>query len=209
MAMTMLRYDEKELIGCLQPLPNRLRVAFAAACAERQILNYLGFCNTTGRGDPSILVNALRCVWNDMEKTSVPTGGLQGCLDACMALLPEEDQGILDEHGYADDAVMAVAVAIRALLTSDVQEAVAAANTAYSALDERVAEILEIRSIGKSEEAQILAHPLVQAELERQRADLLLLQEIAKNPASEQEGIAELRRRAQADARVFFNPAPK
>jgi hypothetical protein len=165
----MLRYDKKALIGRLQHLPNRLRVAFAAACAERQAL-----------------------------KKPIPTVELRAWLDACMALLPEEDQGILDEH--------AVAQTIRAFLTSDAQEAAAAAGVAYSALDERVTEVLGIESIGKNEEAQILAHPLVQAEFERQQVDLLQLQKIAKNPTGEREGVAEIRRRAQADAKAFFGP---
>jgi uncharacterized protein YjaG (DUF416 family) len=201
----MLRYDERALIRCLQHLPNRLRVAFAAACAERQALNYLGFCRATGQGNPFTLAGALGCVWDGIEKGPVPTVALQGWLDACMALLPEEDQGILDEHGYADDAVIAVANTIRALLTANVQEAVAAAEVAYSALDERVAEVLGIQSIGRNEEARILAHRLVQSEFQRQQADLLQLQKVAGNPASERLGIAEIRHRAQADAKMFFS----
>jgi len=76
-------------------------------------------------------------------------------------------------------------------------------------LDEYVSDRLNLGSIGQKEEAQILTHPLVQAELERQRGDLLRLQEIAKNPTSEKEGIAELRRRAQADSVAFFGQSPK
>ena len=76
-------------------------------------------------------------------------------------------------------------------------------------MDEYVCELLNIRSIGQNEEARILAHPLVQAEFGRQRLDLLRLQEIANNPASEREGIAELRHRAQVDAKVFFGSEPK
>jgi hypothetical protein len=127
-----------------------------------------------------------------------------------MALLPKEDA---DDHCllgyYAEDAVSATVYAIEARLKTDACKAAESACVAYSSLDEYVSHILKIRSIGQKEETQILTHPLVQAEFKRQRADLLRLQEIAKNPAGEREGIAELRRGAEADARSFFGPEPK
>ena len=129
-----------------------------------------------------------------------------------MSLLPNEDlgDGDLCLLGYfAEDAVAAVAYAIETRLKSDPCEAVESARRAYNALDEYVSHILKIRSIGQNEETQILTHPLVQAEFKRQRADLLRLQEIANNPTGEREGIAALRRSAEADARSFFGPEAK
>jgi uncharacterized protein len=208
--MPILRFDKSALIAQLEWLPNRLRVAFAAVCAERQLPNYFRFSDAAKQGSPERLVAALSRVWDDIEGRPMGSTELNGCLDTCMSLLPKED-----EYGdcllgyYAEDAVAAIAYAIEARLKSDAHDAAESARRAYSALDEYVSDRLNLGSIGQKEEAQILTHPLVQAELERQRVDMLRLQEIAKNPTSEKEGIAELRRRAQADARVFFGPVPK
>jgi uncharacterized protein len=208
--MSTLQFDKDALIAQLERLPNRLRVAFAAACAERQLPNYIRFSKASGEGNPERLVGALRRVWEDIEGTPVGLAELRDWLDSCMSLLPKEDldDGHLCLLGYfAEDAVAAVAYAIEARLNCDPREAVESARRAFTALDEYVSDMLNIRSIGQKEEAQILTHPLVQAESKRQRVDLVHLQEIAKSPASEKEGIGDLRRRAQADAKIFFGPA--
>jgi uncharacterized protein YjaG (DUF416 family) len=206
----MLSFDKTALIAQLERLPNRLRVAFAAACAERQLPNYFRFAEATGQESRHRLFGALRCVWEDIEGRPVGSSGLRECLDTCMSLLPKEDEGDLYRLGcYAEDAVAAVAHAIEARLKSDAHEAAESAHKAYAALDEYISELLNFRSIGRNEEATIVAHPLVQAEFQRQREDLIRLQDIAKNPASEREVIAELRRRAEADAKIFFDLEPK
>ena len=170
------------------------------------------FSKASGEGSPGRLASALRRVWEDIDGAPAGSAELKACLDTCLSLLPNEDLGDGDLcllGYYAEDAVAAVAYAIETRLKSDPREAVEAARRAYNALDEYVSDMLDISSIGQKEETQILTHPFVQAEFERQRADLLRLQEIAKNPAGEREGIAELRRRAEADARSFFGPEPK
>jgi uncharacterized protein len=205
--MSILRFDQKLLLARLERLPNRLRVTFAAACAERQLPNYLRFVITTGQGNPERLVGALRCLWEDVEGRTSDSTELKGYLNACMSLLPEDEEDDLGVISYyAEDAVSAVVYAIEARLSSDIRAAVESAQVAYSSLDEYVSGMLQFQSIGKNQEAQILAHPLVQAEFQRQRADLLELQEIAGKPADERAGIAEIHRRAQADAKTFFGP---
>ncbi|MGB8274859.1 MAG: hypothetical protein WCF16_06255 [Alphaproteobacteria bacterium] len=54
--------------------------------------------------------------------------------------------------------------------------------------------------------ARIDAHALAQAELARQQADLAQLHDAAARLTNEDETIAELHRRAQGDAKVFFDP---
>lgn len=210
--MPTLQFDKSALIAQLERLPNRLRVAFAAACAERQLPNYIRYSKASGEGSPERLASALRRVWEDIDGAPAGSAELKACLDTCLSLLPNEDLGDGDLcllGYYAEDAVAAVAYAIETRLKSDPREAVEAARRAYTALDEYVSEILNVESIGPKEEAQIQAHPLVQIEFKRQRADFLRLQEIAKNPAGEREGIAELCRRAEADSRSFFGLEPK
>ncbi len=37
----MLTFDRKQLMNQIEPLPKRLRIAFAAACAQRQAPHYV------------------------------------------------------------------------------------------------------------------------------------------------------------------------
>src|SRR5258708_21682150 len=171
--MSILRFDAIALLAQLERLPNRLRVAFAAACAERQLPNYFRFSEATGQGNPEVLVAALRFLWKDIEGRPVGSIELKDCLERCMSLLPEED--VVDLYGfgyYVEDAVAAVAYAIEARLKSDAHDAVESARVAYSALDEYVSATLNLRSIGQDDEARLIAHRLVHAEYERRRTDL-------------------------------------
>ena len=65
--MSILHFDKSALIAQLDRLPNRLRVAFAAACAERQLPNYARFSEATGEESPKRLEDTLRRVWDDIE----------------------------------------------------------------------------------------------------------------------------------------------
>jgi uncharacterized protein YjaG (DUF416 family) len=207
--MSMIRFDEQDLVRQLQRMPNRLGVAFAAACAERQFPNYLRFSNATKHGNPNLLMRALRCVWDDIEGSSESPTLLREHLALCMSLLPSDDKGDFFRLAYyAEDAVAAVAYAIEARLRSEVEEAVEAARRAYAALDEHVSTILDIQIIDQEQEERMVSHPLIQAELCRQQADLSQLQKIASGMINETDGIADLRRRAQSDAKVFFGPEP-
>jgi len=205
--MPVLRHDERDLWKQLERMPNRLRVAFAAACAQRQVPNYVRFTEVAGQGRPDVLIGALCCLWDDLLGRQATENNLQQQLDACMSLLPDEE----DAHGrlayYAEDAVSAAAYAIGARLSSDIQKVIWAAQMAYDALDEFVgAEKPDSEPVDQKEEERIRSHPLVQAELMRQRVDLAQLQKIEVGSISDREGIAEVRHRAQGDARKFFGP---
>jgi uncharacterized protein YjaG (DUF416 family) len=203
--MSILHYDEKGLVGQLERLPDRLRVAFAAACAQRQVPSYFRFSKAAGQGNPDLLVRAVNCLWDDLEGKPASEGQLQQQLDSCMSLLPDPQQDYDGLAYYAEDAVSAAAYAIRARLEFNVQEAVWAAEMAYNALDEFVgAEPAGGVDFDQEEEERRRSHPLVQAELRRQRDDLAQLQKIAAGSISERVGVEELRRRAQADATGFF-----
>jgi alkylation response protein AidB-like acyl-CoA dehydrogenase len=64
---------------------------------------------------------------------------------------------------------------IEARLKSDLRDAARAAERAHEALDEFVG-VARARGIDQKEEERIRSHPLVQAELRRQRVDLSQLE---------------------------------
>ncbi|HLH96420.1 MAG TPA: DUF416 family protein [Xanthobacteraceae bacterium] len=197
-------YDEKELLRQLQPLPNRLRTAFAAACAQRQVENYAPYSKVAHKGNSQILVRALSCLWAGLESRRAAVGELRERLDACMSLLPEEDDYFDGLAYYAEDAVSSAVYAIETLLKSDIQSAIWAARHANDALHEFVSAQKPDARFDRKEEERIRSHPLVKAEWIRQQVDLRQLHEIATGTIGEAEGLAALRRRAQSDASKFL-----
>lgn len=204
--MSILRFDERELLAQLKQLPNQSRVAFAAACAERQLPNYANFSKVTGPGDPSLLARILNRIWEDIEGNSATDDELQKKLTLCMALLPNDEAEGSEQRAYANDAVASVAYTIRARLTGNCQEALWAARRAYEALDHYIIARFNPIIVERDAEIPIVAHPLVQTELRRQRADLSQLQEAAGDQAKERQIVVNLRNRSQTEAALFFDP---
>lgn len=193
----MVPYNEAELVRALSGVPAQLRVAFAAACAERLFPAYAAFSNRTGRGNPVALATILDRVWSDLLGDKMGLEQIHAELARCMGLVPgEDDQPWVEEQAYADDAASAVAFTLRALESGEPQEAAWAARRAYEALDHHV-----IHRLGIEAEEQVLAHPVVQAELERQHRDVDELHATRQDPASL---ILRLRERARAESAVFF-----
>ena len=196
--MSLLQYDEPRLVDALERLPRRLRAAFAAASAERRLSAYARLSNPTGKGVLDRLHSALGCLWDDLKGNLSNARVLQEQLDSCMALLPEEEEGAPEEQVYANDAVASVIYAIRARLTGGSKEAMWAARRAYESVDHFVIARLNRTIIKRTSEPAIIAHPLVQAELQYQQADMTQLRDVAPDEEMHKGAIVELRRRARS-----------
>jgi uncharacterized protein YjaG (DUF416 family) len=198
--MSYLRYDEREIIRKLDQLDPTAKVSFAAACAQRQMPNYLAFSEKTGQGEPHTLITILECAWWDaLGRKKMSDDEVRVNLDRCMALIPKEDEvPWVDEQPYAEDAASAVVYVLRARNTGESQDAAYAARVAYEALDHHV-----INRLGVDDEDRAFMHPVVQAELTRQQRDLDDLRGCDGRIA---EVIARLQDRAKAEATTFFGP---
>ena len=98
---TQLHYDEPDLVARLARLPSKLRVAFAALCAERQLPNYIQFWERSGLGNPNVLKEALESIWEDVRGRPLTRAELETLLERCMALIPSgEGRRILPEHRH-------------------------------------------------------------------------------------------------------------
>lgn len=158
-------------IGALPPGP---RAAFATACAERLAAAWLSFMAATGVDDGGLVRRALDRAW-----TAAALGGAEGVtgddaalIEACVALIPDaETPGMLPAH--ADNAIAATAYALQAALDGDAEAAAWAASTCMDTLDAYLLPGLPV--VSDEEEAEVWAHPLVRAEVERRDADLALL----------------------------------
>jgi hypothetical protein len=203
--MPTLEFDERKLLTELEQLTDRLRAAFAAACAERQFQCYVRYSEISKNGDHHKLARALGCIWEDLGKAQADHTALERQLEVCMSLLPSGEVDELDHRVFAENAVASVAFAIRARITGVSQEAVWAARRAYESLDHYVTNRLNPIIIEPNVEARILAHPLVQAELERQQVDLSQLHAAATTSAGESEVIDQLHLHSQNDAPRFLD----
>lgn len=130
--------------------------------------------------------------WWLVQRSASPP--VRAALDEAERLVPSEDDG-WDEptQPYAEDAAAALVYAIRARLTGHAQEGAWAGRRAYEAVDHYVRNVMQVE-----DETTILSHPVVQAELSRQRRDLLELARL------EDEGVRVLRRSAEAEASLVF-----
>jgi uncharacterized protein YjaG (DUF416 family) len=171
--MAILKFDDVALVRALGHLPSLFRVAFAAASAERLLPGYVMFARRTDHKNPGALTTLLDRLWLDLEGKPMHAGLVQESIDRAMSLIPAEDAAPwVPERALADDAASAVAYALRCRQSGEPQEAALAARRAYEALDHFVITQEKIDIQRPEGELQVRSHPLVQAELSRQRLDL-------------------------------------
>ena len=203
--MGTLHLNEQSLVTELERLPSPFRVVFAAASAERLLPAYVAFSRQTGRGDAPTLTAVLERLWLDAQGNRMDARQVQENLDVSMSLIPQEDSGPwVPGQAWAEDAAAAVAYALRCRQNGQSQEAAWAARRAYEALDHFVIGREGIDTNRAGAEEQVLSHPLVQAELLRQRRDLREL--LAANQQDVVRVAQQMRQRAQAESATVFEP---
>lgn len=193
----MLRYDEDRLVRALAKIPAWHRAAFAAACAERLFPSYISFRELASRRNVGALEGILKRAWDSLFVSLLDVEQTRADLAQCMLLIPDEnDEPWSEEQPYAENAATAIAYTLRALDSGEAQESGWAARCAYEALDYHIT-----HRLGIEDEEQIVAHPLVQAELARQWRDLDHLRVTSDDVGN---AFAQLRDRARSEAAVFF-----
>ncbi|MBI2571851.1 MAG: DUF416 family protein [Candidatus Schekmanbacteria bacterium] len=201
--MVVLRFDETELIVQIDTLEPSLRVAFAAACAERLRPAYGCFSSITGRGNTTEFNVIIDRLWEDLDGQSMTIIEIKEKIDTCIELIPREDDGVwIPEQACAEDAAAALAYALRCRWNCQSQEAAWAARRAYEAMDHRVMTLEDIDPKVPGNEALLASHRLVQAELTRQSRDLHDL--LGFTEADAPMAAAKLRERAKKEASTVF-----
>jgi uncharacterized protein YjaG (DUF416 family) len=202
--MAILHFDERMLVKDLERLPPPFRVVFAAASAERLLPAYTNFSRRTGRGDAKTLTAVLERLWLDMQGNRMDSRQMEENVDVSLRLIPEEDSGPwTPEQAWAEDAAAAVAYAMRCRQSGRSQEAAWAARCAYEALDDFVIDREGIDTSEAGAEERVLSHPLVQAELLRQRRDI---DELLAAQWDVARVARQMRQRSQAESEEVFQP---
>ncbi|WP_136518153.1 DUF416 family protein [Cellulomonas telluris] len=197
----MVAYDESEMTARLAAVDRAQRTAFAAACAERLWPLFERYVATTGEGDSEALRSVLDAAW------LVAGGGTVSDLpdrqEVAEDMVPTDEGDWVFEMGYGQNAVAAVAYAVRTWLSDDPQEAVWAARQVYEAAD-----LAAQDASGESDmsspgiEDALLASPLVQTALAGLAADLATVE------SSAADGWELLRERASGEGMAWASTLP-
>jgi uncharacterized protein YjaG (DUF416 family) len=199
MSAIMLRYDEAAAVLELARLSPERRVVYAATCSERLLPLYEGYCRRSGRGNSVAIAEILQRLWQHLLGDEMGVSDIDAALSRCMALIPDEDvEPWIDEQAFADDAVSATAYALETLKSGEPQESAWAGRRAFEAAGYHVSHRLGVESY-----SDVVAHPVVQRELSRQRRDLDELLAARQEPP---ELVVRLRDRARTEAATFFAP---
>jgi uncharacterized protein YjaG (DUF416 family) len=182
-----LMFDLETLTTQLALLPLRMRVAYALSCAERLSPFYVSYSQRTGLGVPQELEHMREEIWNHVLDDNIKLGQATR-LARCLELIPSDEPWVA-EQPYAEDAVSALSYAMREIEAGDPADAAWAARCACDCIEEHLMTTLGI------DEPNVLLHPLVQLELQRQRRDL---SELSSRPTDVQ--LHQLRDRARDEA---------
>lgn len=177
--VSILKFDEKTLVSDLRQLPRWARLTFAASVASRMSHAYTAYINAGGKGDPTLITATLEFVWRNILAAADHHDQIRGYLESIMQLIPPEDVTVNSLNAYAEDALSSSAYTLRTCLSGEPQEAAWAARCTYEAVDEYVIELIKIPPGSHEAETSILAHPLMQQELNRQKRDVSDLQTYA------------------------------
>ena len=201
--MPTFRFDQAQLTSELDQLPLSLRVIFAASCAERLLPAYIASSGLTGNGDPELLTRILMRLWEDIAGERMTESELQSSVSISMDLIPQDyHEPWFVEQASAEDASAAVFYALSCRQNGNSQEAMWSAQRACSAVDHFVTnrENIDLKPPGAVNQA--LEHPLIQAELARQRRDLDELLRVVDEDV--RQIAARFRDRAKAESKGFF-----
>ena len=201
--MPIIQFSRTQLTRTLDRLAPHLRVVFGAACAERLLSACVSFSVLAKKGKSEVITSSLDRLWKDVAGEPMTEDEMQANIDACMALIPTDDELISDaEEAYAEDAISAVIYALTSRQNGDSQEAMWSAQCTCAAVDHFTTSREEFVPKPVSDPSRAFAHPLMQAELARQGRDLAELLRV--DDADVRQIAAQFRDRAKAESKIFF-----
>lgn len=191
-----MSFDKAQLSRELSSLSPRLVAAFAAACAERLRTCFVNAVTVLGRSHAQELEAILDEHWRNLEDDKLDRERILVATERAFALIPKQEDAPLVQMPHFFDAASALVYALRSGLGEGADNAVWAAQCCDDVAGRIAIDLLGVTS-GERQLAQVVnAHPTVQAELARQRRDLLELRKNRNNPGL---AISSLRDRAKKE----------
>ena len=165
-----LHFDEATVVSALSQLADTKASAFAAACANRlsNEVRRLGYAFDSS----DLLIGTIDIIWDALDEHHAIAETPEAEI---LAAMPDEDDEPRFEAAVIEDACAATVYALRSLRSGDPQDAAWAARRAYETVDRHASRFINELEYTESVESQILIHPFVQQELQRQERDLKLI----------------------------------
>jgi hypothetical protein len=201
----MLTFDRDRMTEQIVALPKLMRVAFAAACVQRQLASPVRKPRVGSTGDRGSVTRMLRDLWNGVERNAFDVEKLRRDFAVCEALMHKYDGQPEDVDSEIHPQIpLSLAHALRAAFSDSSHDVMLAAEGAYNTLDAYITERFALDYNAPGIQALIDSYPVMQVELSRQQVDLAELRTAAQTPSAEAAVIARIRRRAERDAASFF-----
>jgi uncharacterized protein len=178
--MLFEKFDKANLLNKLVHLDRKKRIAFAAACCERLVPNYMLFKNETNWGNEIPLKDGLDYIWNYLSGFELSKEKVEGLIRECENIAPESEDFDSLYTSLAQDAAFAICSALDYFIVEDIGRIVQAATYAYDTVDLYVQEIEMMDPVDPDLENKILNHRLIQGELKNQHDDLVILENESK-----------------------------
>jgi hypothetical protein len=170
-AAVTIAIDEDRLERRLAILSHAQVITFASTCAARLEKTAIELSSADTLASVTTVIEAISFYLSariEFDSNSFEEELLQ--------TMPDEDENPDFVSAVIEDAAAAGVYALRTVRDGSARDAVWAARRAYDTADRRVLQMLNVDEIGVSEEAYILQHPVVQAELQRQERDISALE---------------------------------
>lgn len=164
-------FDTSQLERILSALEPWKCTAFMVRCCERMVPNYEAFSAETGFGDTEVLKESLNSAWMWIE-TGLVLSNVQELKRRCDQQTPQTEDHKSPYTSAALDAANAAYLVLDSLTGPEVSQAVEVATLARDTVDLYIQERFGLDPNSPDLETTILMHPLMQAELSRQRRDL-------------------------------------
>lgn len=168
----MYTFNKEKLKTQLEQLPFDAQLIFGLACAQRQMASYNKFHHETGLGNYDEISILISEYWDRVIEGKIHSITTDKQLERCMELIPNSEEVNSTMTPYAEDAGASLAYVIRAMVSGDNENLIWAAMRGYEAVDHYVVNEINADYNKPGIEEEILAHPLVQTELNRQERDL-------------------------------------
>jgi len=173
--MTRPAFSAARIREDLKLLDGKRRLAFGALCCERLLPNYLAFEKDAGWGDFASVRESLNYVWRYIFGEIKVLDEIAGAISSCELAAPSSDKFTSLYVTAAQDACFSVCSLLDCIVDEDVGKIVQVATYATDSIDLFIQETDRIDPNDPDLEMKILAHPLMQRELERQESDIAAL----------------------------------
>jgi uncharacterized protein YjaG (DUF416 family) len=160
----LLRFDQTSLVTKLGSLPAKSQTAFATAVASRHR-------TTVPVTSTTKVEETIGELWRSVDTPDAVQVNWDHVLNEVLELVPEDTKNGDIRVALVEDALSALAYAVRSWVSKDPQEAAWAARRGYEAADQAAIRTLGLVPGSAESERLILAHEFVQRELSRQELD--------------------------------------